>query len=91
MARYRLTAAAVVNDKLCEIGEEIEYDGVPGPHMEPLDAEAKRAAGEAARREEPAPDPGMLAHREERTTPGRAEAPKEDEKKEPQPRGGHRG
>jgi hypothetical protein len=84
MARYKLREAAMIGDKRYEAGEEIEFDGVPGPHMEPVDPEAKKAVG--AKPAEPERDPGMLAHREERTVPGRPE-PKEHEP----PRGGSRG
>jgi hypothetical protein len=75
MARYKLKEAAVVGDRYYGAGEEVEYDGVPGPHMEPLDPDAKKAA--SAKREEPARDPGMIAHPEERIIPGRAQEAKE--------------
>jgi hypothetical protein len=70
MARYKLREAAVVGDRYYGAGEEVEFDGVPGPHMEPLDADAKKVAAAADKREAPARDPGMIAHPEERTTPG---------------------
>jgi hypothetical protein len=73
MAKYKLTAAAIINDRQYEIGEEVEFDGVPGPHMEPLDADAKKAVADFAKREVPALDPDKLAYREERNIPGRSE------------------
>jgi hypothetical protein len=85
MARYKLREAAVIGDRRYEAGEEVEYDGVPGPHMEPVDPAAKQAAEAAAKGEVPARDPGMVAHPEERTTPGRSEPRVEPEKKEPEP------
>jgi len=90
MARYKLTAAAVIDDIRYDVGSEIEYDGVPGPHMEPLDAPAKRAVAErdkAAASDEPAPPA------EEPPPPPPAEPdPKPEEKKDEDRAGpgGHR-
>lgn len=41
MARYRLLARAVFDGALMEPGSEVEYDGVPGPHMELIEPEKK--------------------------------------------------
>lgn len=41
MARYRLLARAFIDGALKEPGSEIEYDGVPGPHMQPIEPEKK--------------------------------------------------
>ena len=91
MAKYRLTAAAVIDDVQQPIGYEFEFDGVPGPHMEPLDAAAKKAVADRDKATAPAAEPDMTAHPAETTRPGTA-APKED-KKEDDDRagpGGHR-
>lgn len=58
MARYRLKAAAYFDNAVqvykpfamklesvhLDEGAEIEFQGVPGEHMEPLDAEARKAS-----------------------------------------------
>lgn len=47
--RYRLDQRAYISrapggdPELVNEGEEIVYDGIPGPHMEPLDAAAQAA------------------------------------------------
>jgi hypothetical protein len=82
MAKYTLTAAAVIDGALRQAGEEVDFDGVPGDHMEPLDAAAKKAAG--AKREMPALNPDMVAHPEERFTPGVAR--ERDPRREPKER-----
>ena len=43
MAKYRLNQTAWINETLLEPGTEIDFDGQPGPHMEPLDDEAREA------------------------------------------------
>lgn len=45
--RYKLTEAAYLRteedrfERMCQAGEEIEFRGLPGYHMEPLNAAAK--------------------------------------------------
>jgi hypothetical protein len=39
--RYKLTEAAYIDDKLYQEGDTINYDGIPGYHMEPLDKAAE--------------------------------------------------
>lgn len=50
MPRYRITQISYIDDKLVNANEEIDSDGVPGPHWEPLDEAAKKARVEADRR-----------------------------------------
>lgn len=42
MARYKALRAGYPN-KQVEIGEEFDFDGVPGSWMQPVDAAAKKA------------------------------------------------
>lgn len=46
MAKYKLMQMAYINNRLCGEGEVVTVpDGtIPGPHMLPVDAEAKRMA-----------------------------------------------
>jgi hypothetical protein len=39
--RYRLTEPAYIDDQLLEAGREINFEGIPGYHMEPLDDAAR--------------------------------------------------
>ena len=39
--RYRLTEQAYINDVLLAVGAEITYFGVPGRHMQPINAAAQ--------------------------------------------------
>lgn len=41
MPQYRLTEQAYIHDRLVEAGEAIYFDGIPGAHMAPLNAEAR--------------------------------------------------
>ncbi len=45
MARYKLLAKSFINNRLWDEGETVEVDdsAVPGPHMKPLDAAARKA------------------------------------------------
>lgn len=99
MAKYRLTAAAIIDDVQREIGYEFETDAVPGPHMEPLDAAAKKAVADrdkAAKPEIGLDDNVMQAHDTEVARPStepahRAEAKPEDKKEDDRAGpGGHR-
>jgi hypothetical protein len=47
MARYQLTGPAFIDGAYREAGAEIEFEGIPGPHMHPLDKAAERALAEA--------------------------------------------
>jgi hypothetical protein len=70
MARYKLLQAAIVEDIQREAGTEVEYDGVPGPHMEPLDAAAKKAVADRDKDKPAAIDTTMRAHPAENIRPG---------------------
>ena len=43
MARYRILELSFIGDRLREPDEEIEFDGLPGAHLLPLDAAARKA------------------------------------------------
>lgn len=45
--QYRLTEQAYIGDKLLEVGAVIEYKGIPGHHMEPINPAAKAAKKKA--------------------------------------------
>lgn len=53
MSRYRLTEPAFIGNRVwpaeTEIGDgtQVPFSGIPGPHMEPLDDEAKKALAAA--------------------------------------------
>ena len=51
MARYRLTKLSFHGGALCPAGSVVEYSGVPGSNMEPLDDEGRAvvAAAQAGR------------------------------------------
>jgi hypothetical protein len=57
MPRYRLNARSFIKGSLQDAGAEVDFDGVPGSNLDPLDDEA-RAAKEAAA---PARRAGMRA------------------------------
>jgi hypothetical protein len=64
MPRYRLIAAAVIDDAYLAPGAEIEFDGIPGRHMQPLDKAGKEVPA-------PAPlDPLYLSYRQDRSVTG---------------------
>lgn len=98
MAKYKLTAAAIIDDVQRDPGFEFEFDGIPGPHMEPLDDAAKRAV--ADRDKAPKPEIAldqnvMQAHPTEVTRPSvePAHRAEPEDKKEEDHRagpGGHR-
>jgi len=52
MARYRITEPAYINLRMLQEGDEIDLadDFVPGPHMQPRDEPARRAARAAGQR-----------------------------------------
>lgn len=43
MPKYRVLELSFINARLIPAGEEIEFDGDPGPNLEPLDDEAHEA------------------------------------------------
>lgn len=47
MPQYRVTERSFINNQLAETDAVVEYDGKPGPNLEPMDASAE-AASEAA-------------------------------------------
>lgn len=44
MARYLVKERSFIDNKLVEAGVKIEFDGIPGKNLEPLDKAAKEAA-----------------------------------------------
>lgn len=48
MAKYRVTKQSFINHALVNEGDVIEYDGIPGDNLEPMDTPAKTAAKTAA-------------------------------------------
>lgn len=54
MARYRVTQNSFINGHLVTAGEEVDYAGIPGFNLDPLDDEARAAkerAGQLAQRD----------------------------------------
>lgn len=47
MPRYRVNTRSFIGEHLIEAGGEVEYDGVPGTNLDPLDAAAKKAVTKA--------------------------------------------
>lgn len=41
MPKYKLTERAYIADVLYEVGDSIDFDGIPGAHMDPLNAAAR--------------------------------------------------
>lgn len=48
MPRYRVNQLSYIGDQLVQEGGEIEYDGVPGDNLDPLDKAAEKAKKGAA-------------------------------------------
>jgi hypothetical protein len=44
MPRYRVLEASFIGDRLWQPTEEIDYDGLPGSNLLPLDAAARKAS-----------------------------------------------
>lgn len=59
MAKYKLLEKAFIDNRLYEAGEIVEVSGncIPGPHMSPHDAEARKKAREVGLVNGPLPDP----------------------------------
>lgn len=53
MAQYRVTENSFINGHFVAVGETVDYAGIPGFNLEPLDDEARAAKGKA----------GLLAQR----------------------------
>lgn len=54
MAKYRVTQNSFINGHFVTVGEEVDYAGIPGFNLEPLDDEAhaaKEKAGQLAQRD----------------------------------------
>jgi hypothetical protein len=49
LPKYRVTERSFINNSLVEEGATVEYDGVPGPNLEPINNEAIAAKEEAAK------------------------------------------
>lgn len=49
MPKYRVTERSYINLTMYEEGATVDFDGVPGPNLEPLDAAAVAAKEEAAK------------------------------------------
>lgn len=54
MARYRVIQNSFINGHFLTVGEEVDYAGIPGFNLDPLDDEARSAKEKA----------GQLAHRD---------------------------
>lgn len=50
MARYRVLELSFIGDRLSEPDSEIDFDGVPGNNLLPLDAAARKAVKAAEAR-----------------------------------------
>lgn len=47
MAQYRVNKRSFINNGLVEEGGIVEYDGIPGSNLDPMDAAAKKAKAKA--------------------------------------------
>lgn len=59
-AKYRVLRLSHIHNQLWEEGAEVEYDGVPGSALEPLNDAAKAAKAKAKHKSEPAPAPVVV-------------------------------
>lgn len=48
MAQYRVKTKSFVNNGIREEGEIVDYDGIPGDNLEPMDKPAEKAVKAAA-------------------------------------------
>ncbi len=75
MAKYKLLERSIIDDQVLEsgtvIGEGTQYpfNGRPGPHMMPLDSDARLAVA-AAMKGLPPTDPVLVNHPEDKSIPG---------------------
>lgn len=44
MPKYRVRTKSFINHTIVEEGAIVNYDGIPGPNLEPIDTGAKKAA-----------------------------------------------
>lgn len=48
MAKYRVKTLSFINNRLCNEGEVVDYDGIPSDNLEPMDAAGEAAASKTA-------------------------------------------
>lgn len=58
MPRYRVLELSYIGDRLQEADIELDYDGLPGSNLMPLDAAARKAAKSAVALALAADEPG---------------------------------
>jgi hypothetical protein len=68
MAKFLVKEQSFIDNKVVEAGAEIEYDGFPGPNLEPIDPEAKKLA-------EQAPSDQIAADRQKKAAGGDTNLP----------------
>lgn len=47
MAKYRVEKTSFINNTIVREGEVVEYDGIPGDNLTPLDKQAEKAAAKS--------------------------------------------
>jgi hypothetical protein len=47
MARFRVLERSFIDNRLVEVGEEVDYDGIPSANLEAVDKAAKAARAKA--------------------------------------------
>jgi hypothetical protein len=47
MGRYRVLQKSFLNNQTYNVGEEVEWDGIPATNLEPIDKAAQAAAAAA--------------------------------------------
>lgn len=76
MAKYRLLQRAIINDQVLEVGIEIgegtqyPFEGRPGPHMYPLDSDARMKMKKSLEESAAEIDPLQQNYPGDKTTPG---------------------
>lgn len=62
MPKYRVLEPSFINNALVKEGDIVEFDGIPGSNLEPIDKAAKSAASspEAVAANTPQSDPAAL-------------------------------
>ncbi len=61
MAKYRVKVPSFINHSLVNEGDIIEFDGIPGDNLEPVDKAAEKAAKDAAKANEESKERQALA------------------------------
>jgi len=61
MARYLVNELSFIDNRLVDVGAEIEFNGVPAGNLTPLDAEGEAAAAEFAQANADSADRQALA------------------------------